>query len=96
MHHLKVTMPGHNMLQGKDQSTFPLEKLQDSQCLNYHGIHEPPHFAMLAHLTAMGGRQEQSCISHDNHLILTGTTALPLDTLLCLISFCGLIPWNYG
>lgn len=42
MHHLKVTMPGQNMLQGKDQSTFPLEKLQDSsvsitmESMNHH------------------------------------------------------------
>lgn len=44
------------MLQEKDQATFPPEKLQDSQCLNYQETHEPPHSAMLSHLTAMGGR----------------------------------------
>lgn len=69
------------MLQEKDQSTSPPEKLQDSQCLNYHEIHEPPYSAMLPHHSAMGGRQEQSCISY-------ATTSAPWEPQPCPWTFC--------
>lgn len=51
---------------------------------------------MLPYLIAMGDRQKQSCVSHDNCFSTTGTTALSLNIMLCLISFCILISWNYG
>lgn len=77
MHNLRVTVPGQNMLQEKDQSTFPPENLQDSQCLNYH---EPLHSAMLPHLTAMGDRNSLGS--------LMTTTSAPWEPLPCPWTRC--------